>query len=275
MTRRRLVTPAQETSTFVPEWQRPIIAVPLAQHLPDLAQVKEFRSKQVLLNHDRTRLFDVVSDKYRVLPHSEALGTVETALEKYFGKSHKAKAQIRALDGGARVLAEYKLPIEPIRVGRDDINELTIVVRNSYDRSWPLDATLGAFRLICSNGMRIGEEFGSLSLKHIGTESTASVLSHLDSVISRAPKLQDVWEEWASTRVERDDAAALLEGQFPSKYLDPVLGDRAVYPMTKWQLYNHLTRFATHDTKSLRRRVEFDERISKLFYNPKALAAPV
>ena len=57
----------------IPEWRKPIIAVPLSQHFPELSQVKEFRSKQVLLSHDRSKLFDVVSSKYRVVQHSQAL----------------------------------------------------------------------------------------------------------------------------------------------------------------------------------------------------------
>lgn len=250
----------------IPEWRKPIVAVPLSQHIPELSQVKEFRSKLVLLNHDRSKLFDVVSSKYRVVQHGQAIDTVEQALQEYFGKGSDIKGSVRAIDGGARVIAEYRLPIKPINLGGKDVNELTITVRNSYDRSWPLDASLGAFRLICSNGMRIGEEFGSMSLKHVGSEESGSVLDHLDLIISRAPRLKEVWTEWADTRIERDDAVELLEGQFPAKYLDPILGERAVYPMTKWQLYNHLTRFATHDTQSLRRRVEFDEKISQLFY---------
>lgn len=250
----------------VPDWRKPIIAVPLSQHIPELAQVKEFRSKQVLLNHDRSKLFDVVSSKYRVVQHGEALDTVEQALQQYFGKGADIKGSVRAIDGGARVIAEYKLPIDPIKLAGKDVNEITITVRNSYDRSWPLDASLGAFRLICSNGMRIGETFGSMSLKHVGQENSASILEHLDLIISRAPKLKEVWTEWADIRVEREEAVELLDGEFPAKYLEPIIGERAVYPMTKWQLYNHLTRFATHDTQSLRRRVEFDEKISKLFY---------
>lgn len=250
----------------IPEWRKPIIAVPLSQHFPELSQVKEFRSKQVLLSHDRSKLFDVVSSKYRVVQHGQALDTVEQALQEYFGKGADIKGSVRALDGGARVIAEYKLPIKPINLGGKDVNEITVSVRNSYDRSWPLDASLGAFRLICSNGMRIGETFGSMTLKHVGTESGSEVLAHLDTIISRAPRLKEVWTEWADTRVERDEAVALLDGEFPDKYLDPIIGERARYPMTKWDLYNHLTRFATHDTKSLRRRVEFDEKISRLFY---------
>lgn len=251
----------------VPEWRKPIIAAPLSQHFPELAQVKEFRSKQVLLSHDRSKLFDVVSSKYRVVQHGQALDTVEQALQQYFGKGADIQGSVRALDGGARVIAEYKLPIAPVKIANKDVNEITVTVRNSYDRTWPLDASLGAFRLICSNGMRIGETFGSMTLKHVGTESQDSILEHLDLIISRAPMLKDLWTSWADTRVEHEEAVELLDGQFPAKYLEPIIGEQATYPMTKWQLYNHLTRFATHDTKSLRRRVEFDEKISKLFYS--------
>lgn len=271
MSRRSLqLAPADEVLGLDAPWRKPVAVMPLGQYIPKLAQVKEFRSKQVLLSHDHTRLFDVVSSKYRVVQHAEAVDTVQSALQRYFGRGADMRASVRTIDGGARIFAEFRLPIDPIKLGSKDVNEITLTVRNSYDRSWTLDAALGAFRLVCSNGARIGESFGSVSLKHVGEQS--ATLEHLDTVISRAPMLKDVWTEWADTQVEKEEAVALLEGRFPNKYLEPIIGDQAVYPMSKWQLYNHLTRFATHDTKSLRRRVEFDEEISRLFYSDLAVA---
>lgn len=255
-----------------PAWRKPVVAVPLSQAFPELGEVKEFRSKTCLFNHDRSKLFDVVSSKYQVVQHDRAVDTVQNALQRYFGPGKDLKASVRSMDGGARMIAEFRLPIAPIQLSVGDVNELLITVRNSYDRTWALDASLGAFRIVCSNGARVGETFGSMSLKHVGGASD-EMLQHLDTIVMRAPKLKDIWTEWADTRVEREEAVELLEGQFPDKYLDPIIGERARYPMTKWQLYNHLTRFATHDTRSLRRRVEFDEKISRLFYSD--VAVPV
>ena len=247
------------------EWRKPIIAVPMNQAFPELGEVKEFRSRTCLFNHDRSKLFDVVSPKYQVIDHGKAVDRVTEALEKYFGQ--EVNGTVRSLDGAARLLAEFKLPIKPVKIGRSDVNELTLTLRNSYDRSWTFESTLGAFRLICSNGARIGEEFGTLTARHVGgqTEDT-NILDHLDTIIKRAPRLQEVWTEWADTPMQYEEAYDMIFGKFPEKYTAPILADER-FPRSKWQFYNDLTRFATHDTKSVKRRVEFDDKISKLFYS--------
>ena len=250
----------------MPEWQRPLVAVPLQQAFPQLGEIKEFRSKTCLFNHDRTRLFDVVSSRYQVIEHPEAIGMISQGLEAVFDAP--VSYTVRSVNGGARIKAEFSLPIKPIKIHGNDISELKLILRNSYDRAWKFQANLGAFRLICSNGMMIGESFGSISAKHIGVaeDINAPLLESLADMIQRAPELRNLWTDWQDTRMTFEEAQELLEGQFPDKYLAPVLAEES-YPKSKWDLYNQLTAFATHDTKSPNRRMEFDEKIAQLFYD--------
>lgn len=252
----------------IPEWQRPVIAMPLTQAFPELQEVKEFRSKICLFNHDRTRVFDVVSNRYQVIPHEQAFRQVNTALEEYFGAP--VVSDVRSIGGGARIAARFKLPIKPIKLGKDDVSEITMLLRNSYDRGWTFSANLGAFRVICSNGAKVGESFGSIRARHLQSveenPNEIPLLEQLDVMIARAPELKQLWEEWGDTRMTFGDAQALLTDEFPKRYMDPILIEER-FPKTKWELYNELTRFSTHDTKSLQRRMEFDDKIAKLFYD--------
>ena len=261
--RNALILPAPVS---IPEWQRPVIAVPLQQAFPELGEVKEFRSKVCLFNHDRSRIFDVVSPRYQVIPHVDAVKLLVDAMTQYFGTV--PHYDVRSFGGGARMVAKFKLPIPPIRMGRHDVTDLLITMRNSYDRGWVFLAVLGAYRQICSNGMMIGEQFGSLNVRHVisAEGQDAQILPQLEYMVQHAPLLRDLWQEWAGTRMTYDEAGELLTGHFPDKYLTPVL-EESRFPRSKWDLYNDLTRFSTHDTKSVNRRMEFDEKISKLFYS--------
>lgn len=251
------------TQIIVPEWRKPVIAIPLNQAFPELGEVKEFRSKVCLFNSDRTKIFDVVSDRYQVIDHGQMVDRLSSALEEYFEKP--VRCDVRSLNSGARVMAKFSLPIAPIKVGKNDISEITLQMRNSYDRSWVFSAVLGAFRLVCSNGMTVGEKFGVIKARHVGFDDSESLLEELDYLISRAPTLKETWLSWRDTRMTYEGAYELLNEQFPARYLDPILiEDR--FPRSKWDLYNDLTRFSTHDTKTINRRVEFDDRISRLFY---------
>lgn len=252
----------------VPEWRKPVVAVPLTQAFPELNEVKEFKSKVCLFNHDRTRVFDVVSDKYHVIDHGQALDVLTEAVQGYF-TDLTIVPTVRSFNGGARVAATIKIPVAPIVVKKGDVTEVSISVRNSYDRSAPFNATLAGLRLICTNGMKTSDQFGSINAKHVGTADPAArnadIYAGLERMVQSTPELQNLWREWAETRVTYDEAVALLAGKFPEKYLLPVL-DTSHFPRSKWDLYNDLTRFATHDTKTIQRRLDFDDRISKLFY---------
>lgn len=259
---------SQEITSDMPQWRKPVLRVPLSQAFPQLGEVREFKSRICLFNSNRTQLFDVVSPRYQLVEHTAAVDRVVHALETYFGT--EVEYSVRTLKGGARISAEFKLPCPPVKL-RDgkDVNEITLQLRNSYDRSCVFSATLGAFRLICSNGMKIGEQFGGLSARHVGGGdgefAQDTILEDLDVMIQNAPRLRELWEEWIDTRVTQEEAVDLLEGQFPAKYLAPLL-EASEYPQSRWDLYNKLTYFSSHETKSVARQMEFDDKIANLFY---------
>ena len=258
----------ERTQLITPEWRKPVIAVPLTQAFPALGEVKEFKSKICLFNHNRTRVFDVVSDKYKVIGHGQAMDVVTDAVQNYFSDT-SIEPTVRSLQGGARVVANFNLPVAPIVVKKGDLTDITFQLLNSYDRSTPFVVTLGALRLACTNGMKMGTSFGSIKAKHVGSESAEERDEYLhgaiDTMVKSVPKIQDRWREWVDTKVTHDEAIEMLGGQFPMKYLEPVLA-KGSYPCSMWDLYNKLTRFSTHDTKTIQRRLEFDDRIARIFY---------
>lgn len=258
-------------SEVVPDWRRPVVAQTLTQAFPQLAEVKEFRNKVCLFSHDRTRVFDVVSPRYQVVDHGAAMDAITQAMEKYFGKA--PDMNVRTLNGGARIRAEFKLPIAPIKLAGKDVNELTLVARNSYDRSCVFNATLGAFRLICSNGMKIGMQLGAITARHVGqqaalTDGNDSILDQLDNIIKRAPLVKQLWEQWADQPITRELAIQQTAGWLPAMYGDPIFEEDR-WPKGKrtvWDFYNDLTYMSTHRTRSMTRRMAFDDRIASLFY---------
>lgn len=283
MARTRVQVPTTDVLTVekalaaaaTPSWRKPVIRQPLTQAFPALSEIKEFRSKICLFDADRTKVFDVVSPRYQLVEHAQAVDAVEAALAKYFGaKASDLRFNIRTLRNGAAIRGEVKLPIAPIRLGKDDVNELTLNLGNSYDRSSPFRCELGAFRLICSNGMKVGQFFGSISARHVGGERAElgdgndSILDQLDNIVKRAPLVKEVWQKWQDTPLELEEAQELMGNwELPRMYADPIFEtSRWTKPRTKWQFYNDLTHMSTHLTRSMQRRLDFDDWIAKVFY---------
>lgn len=147
-----------------------------------------------------------------------------------------------------------------------------MLARNSYDRSCPFYACLGAFRLICSNGAQVGETFGEINARHVGEadllgDGNDSILDQLGEIIKRAPMVKQVWQEWADTKVTREEAEARLQW-LPAMYRTPILEEaRWTKARSMWEFYNDLTHMSTHLTRSLNRRMEFDDKIAAMFYD--------
>ena len=265
-----------------PAWAKPVIRVPLNQAFPQLGEVREFKNKIALFNHDRTKLFDVVSPRYNVMEHGRAVQAMEDALFLIFG-SKAPKMSVRTFNDGARLVATAKLPIASIKMPTDlklgDVMDLGITMRNSYDRSCTFVAEGSANRLACLNGMRMSKAFGQVSSRHITSADDAeermgdAILDQLGNIIHRLPLVKERWERWTVEKITHDAAELMVAGWLPAKYAEPLL-DEAKWgkngEKTMWAWYNELTHMATHQTSSIQRRVEFDERIGQLFYTDDA-----
>lgn len=260
---------------LVPEWQKPVIRVPLNQAFPQMGEIKEFKNRICLFSEDRSRLYDVVSPRYQLVEHGAGIARIQEGLERYFGKGSNMAPSVRTFTGGARLNAEFKLPIK-VKIARDDESEVTVKVRNSYDRSCSFLASLGTLRLVCTNGATVGEEWGAVRMKHINVdqndeearrEADADLMHQIDLMVTQAPKLKEKWSEWADKKIDLLTATTAIQGAFPRMYTDPIL-DEAKWKTerTMWQFYNDLTYMSSHLTKSMQRRQTFDDRIAALFY---------
>ena len=76
-----------------------------------------------------------------------------------------------------------------ITVGEDRVE---VVITNSYDRRSKLNIKLGVFRLVCSNGVTVGDIFGSVVQKHIGQNIEMELENKYAKIVAKAEELKDV-----------------------------------------------------------------------------------
>jgi hypothetical protein len=275
------MTERAQVAAEVLDWRQPILTMPLKQAFPDLAEVREFKSKHCIFNHDRSRLFNVVSPKYQVIEHGRAIDTILAALDALGEKD--PEVNVRSLAGGARINAEIKIKtiipaIEVRRMGdQSDLVQPRIIVRNSHDGLWRFSARLGGWRMVCSNGLVVGVTLASLSGKHFpNMGNNEAFTARMEDLVKRFVKVGAVWKSWDDTKLTHDDAKFLLKPEkelLPKKVLQRVLDESHFQPnRSKWDLFNDLTYITTHEAKSLNRRIDLDEVIEKLFYSRADLA---
>jgi hypothetical protein len=262
-------------------WRTKIEVMPLIQAFPelthlvkaDIPEFKEFRDKKLVLSEDHERLFGVYGAKAVVIPHEDLVNILSDTYDQLY-KDSEGTMNIVSLKNGAAIRIEMDLPLEkPLDIGNGDLSNLKLYAYNAYDKAFPLKIRMGVMRLICTNGAMIGDQIGSLSANELMDGwSTKSLSAKVRRLVDNSRKVTDVWQGWTDVEVPFEAARRVLEPAFPKKFIDPIL-DRSLFPMDMYSLYNHLTRRATHDTRTDRSRITFDTHISSLFYGNKILNA--
>ena len=138
-----------------------------------------------LYREDNGNPLSVVSPKYKFTHHKDANSFVENLLSAQNINYEIGKTAVSV--GGNRFFREFRFPSMKFVPGEGQGNQTaldgglkdeyfpTIVVRNSYDRSSSLDFLYGGFRVVCSNGMIVGDIVQRIKIKHIIQPDFASI----------------------------------------------------------------------------------------------------
>ncbi len=263
-------------------WRTKIEIMPLIQAFPELQQLeklgmsgipefKEFRDKKLVFSEDHERLFGVYSSKAVVIPHEDLVNILIDTYDCLY-PDNDSTLNVVSLKNGAAIRVEMDLPLEKqLDIGNGDKSDLKLYAYNAYDKAFPLKIRMGVLRLICTNGAMIGDQIGSLSANELMDGwNTKGLAAKVRRLVDNSRRVTDIWQTWTDIEVPFEPARRVLEPAFPKKFIEPIL-DPALYPMDMYSLYNHMTRRATHDTRSDRTRITFDTHISSLFYGNKIL----
>jgi hypothetical protein len=134
----------------------------------------------------------VVSERYAPLDPVELITTLREALTVH-GVLHEAR--VRAVATGLVDVLRITLPSEQVAVKVGDVSHVGIDVSSSCFGRSALHVRGILFRLKCTNGLRVGQEMGSFSFRHIGeTERLRSAL--LEAVPTALAHARGVFTQW-------------------------------------------------------------------------------
>ena len=110
---------------------------------------------------------------------------------------------IRTVDG-SNTFANHVVRMVHPEMSIDE-DRLELVITNSYDGRSKLKVSLGIFRLVCSNGLVVGDIFYSISQKHIGPTVEQDLENKYERLIAEALKLMKGIQLLKSTKVDNID----------------------------------------------------------------------
>jgi len=205
--------------------------------------------KFAVIREDIKQPIGIVSDQYSLVKHSDAIDCFREAL-----KGNKFEEKVEIIKNGAQLFSTYKLTDTQVEVSKGDIVAMQLILKNSYDGSNSLQIILGAFRLVCTNGMVVGSEFFRYSQKHITSGKPAidvlkqNVTALVNQFKNSLPAMQAMSKAKLTATPEKLFDAKTLE--FP-KYLanEASLNYKESDKNTVWTYYNALTYAISHKMK--------------------------
>lgn len=239
---------------------------------------------------DKPFLYSIVTKDYVLIRHEDLIAKVEGVMAE-FPEYGEREVEVGFGPGG-RMRLEYSFPEIQYDIGRGGVGDLvhpTWTFFNSYDGGWALRGLFGAFRLVCSNGLVIGEKFAHYRQEHHQLEEDVELLKQtMRNGMERFSVQTEIWKGWVDRVMERAEAEHVARkinwspGQWNRLLEEPesqtgiqlqnLFGrperkeNGVVVPeivptltsITKWELFNVITQFITHGIESMvkRRRLE-------------------
>ena len=109
----------------------------------------------------------VVSKKYVLVQHTSVIAALESALRSADVEPLDLRSRLTMSESGARMAMRVELP-ERFAFNAPDKHPMALTFEcfNSVDRTVPLFALVGWFRLVCTNGLIIGTTHASMRQNH-------------------------------------------------------------------------------------------------------------
>ncbi len=126
---------------------------------------------------------------------------------------------------------------------------MQFIVKNSYDGTNTLQIALGAFRLVCTNGMVIGKRFFGYSQRHIGSQIGIDANLLKGKVGQLADQFQNAIPTMqAMVTTPIIDGSVRYEGidKLPDYIVKTAGEEYAKAGKNVWDFYNALTFAITH-----------------------------
>jgi len=230
---------------------------------------------KAIVNPDNGKTFAIVSKNYKLVKHEQAIETVLSAVKEApeFGKF---TTDINIIDDGRKMTAELKFHETKFEIANGDFINPTINIRNSYDCSWKYVVMFGAFRLVCSNGLTIGQRFARYIKLHTQSLNQENVKRVLLKGMEEYSDQTKLWERWVDQVTTQNEYERVMTNIGLNKKETQLINDEVeissdimldaikTRTLSKWIFFNIIMQFITHRVKSVIKQASMRDRLRRL-----------
>jgi len=215
-----------------------------------LANGNEITNRKAVVRTDTMKSLGIVSNDYGLVKHESVIDSFREA-----GKEYGVQEKISLVKDGAYLLYQMTFPKVEMEVRKGDLIKMQMIAKNSYNGNNSLTVIFGAFRLVCSNGMILGEKFLQFSYRHIGSVGGINNADTIDGYRQAYTNYIRLFGErmpqitaMARQEIRSDDGLFKKEHAYLPKYLlqEAKTSYETGQDRTVWGYYNALTFAISH-----------------------------
>jgi uncharacterized protein DUF932 len=161
----------------------------------------------------------VVSKKYVLVQHTSVIAALESALRWADVEPLDLRSRLTMSESGARMAMRVELP-ERFAFNAPDKHPMALTFEcfNSVDRTVPLFALVGWFRLVCTNGLIIGTTHASMRQNHRPPLRIADLEPVLVGGLAAAAHDRALLTKSMARRVSADALRTWVDGPVAQKW---------------------------------------------------------
>ena len=212
-----------------------------------------------IVRDDTEQVLSCMSNEYKLVTNQEVFEKSSEVIKEFEGTLTETKI----FGNGARARWRYRFP-QTIKVGEDDMHP-EIIMGNSYDGTSQVYMMMGAYRLICSNGMIIGVTFGKFNNRHSVYNPNVKQLDTVlpDMIRTAITAIENDLPELQNIKLNPSDVSKIVE-LFPEHSIENLVQYLLTNkPDTYWDLLNACTWMSTH---ILNRKTEATHKLEQNVY---------
>lgn len=262
----------------------PVSAVPLTELTgkPDVGL-------QAIVREDTNEIIATHGKRYTLIKNEAIYDRVDRAIRESTDiDTNGMQITDSVAYAGGRSIRSYIFPEHKIQIGKSDhdVTNLRLNVVNSYDGSTNLRLMMGGYRMVCANGMIVGDTAAQYVARHTSGFSLGEIQTRIAAQLRAFNEAGEMWKVWANKPCDDTHAYYLLTefANGSKKLAETLIGlwhiENRTLGKTMWALFNALTYWSTHtEVKAASQGnkpaiiLEREARVTRFMSNPKLLAA--
>ena len=236
------------------------------QNKPNLAP-----GYKAIVDSNTGKVFSIVSKDYKIIRHEQAIEHIKSIIARndHLGKYHN---EVNFYNAGGRMRCTFTFPGISAEIQKGDVVKLQLHLFNSYDLAWSFTIIFGAFRLVCTNGLVIGNTIFHIKKRHVYELDDLNIRKNIATATKQFEKQAGKWMNLAQIPLHPTTYEKVMKSMKFGKGTTEEIRQRVDrdasgynnedFPVISlWAFYNVLTWYITHRAVSLNHRVEMENRL--------------